>query len=103
MSLSSSFELRLALVRAYLHDAPILLIDELPNSLLDEQAGQFMRDNLLRHKKDRTTVIVTHREDFMNLADTLVILRRNLPPLTGPRQFILDEMKRRQNVRQDKA
>ncbi|MBU0800429.1 MAG: ATP-binding cassette domain-containing protein, partial [Alphaproteobacteria bacterium] len=100
LSLSSSLELRLAMVRAYIHDAPILLIDELPNSLLSEQAGQFMRDNLLRHKKDRTTILVTHREDFMNMADTIIVLRRGLPPQTGPRQFMLNEIKKQQVVNQ---
>jgi ABC-type bacteriocin/lantibiotic exporter with double-glycine peptidase domain len=94
MVLSSSLELRLSMVRAYLHDAPILLVDELPNSLLSEQAGQFMKDNLLRHKKDRTTIIVTHREDFMNMADTIVVLRRGLPPQSGPRPFMMNEMKK---------
>jgi ABC-type bacteriocin/lantibiotic exporter with double-glycine peptidase domain len=94
MTLSSSLELRLAMVRAYLHDAPILLIDELPNSLLSEQAGAFMRDHLLRHKKERTVIMVTHREDFMALADTIVILRRNMPPQMGPRQFMMDEMRK---------
>lgn len=94
MVLSSSLELRLSMVRAYLHDASILLVDELPNSLLSEEAGQFMKDNLLRHKKDRTTIIVTHREDFMSMADTIVVLRRGLPPQSGPRPFMMNEMKK---------
>jgi ABC-type bacteriocin/lantibiotic exporter with double-glycine peptidase domain len=102
MILSSSLELRLSMVRAYLHDAPILLIDELPNSLLSEEAGQFMKDNLLRHKKDRTAIIVTHREDFMYLADTIVVLRRGLPPQSGPRQFMINEIKK-QKITERKA
>ena len=102
MILSSSLELRLSMVRGYLHDAPILLIDELPNSLLSEEAGQFMKDNLLRHKKDRTTIIVTHREDFMYLADTIVVLRRGLPPQSGPRQFMINEIKK-QKITERKA
>lgn len=100
IKLSSSLELRLAMVRAYLHDAPILLIDELPNSLLNDEAGKFMRDNLLRHKKARTTIIVTHREDFMSMADTIVVLRRNLPPQAGPRQFMLNEIRKQQIIHQ---
>lgn len=95
LALSSSVALRLSMVRAYLHDAPILLIDELPNSLLSENAGRFMRENILRHKRERTTIIVTHREDFINMADTLVVLRRNLPPQVGPRPFMVNEIKRR--------
>jgi ATP-binding cassette subfamily C protein LapB len=96
MSLSSSLELRLAMVRAYIHEAPILLIDELPNSLLNDHAGAFMRDYLLKNKKDRTTILVTHREDFMAMADTIVVLRRNMPPMSGPRQFMLNEIRKQQ-------
>lgn len=94
--LSSSLEMRLSLVRAYLHDAQILLVDELPNSLLSEEAGKFLRDHLLHHKKRRTVVIVTHREDFMNMADTIVVLRRNQSPLVGPKQFILDQLHKKE-------
>lgn len=93
ISLSSSLELRLSMVRAYLHDAPVLLVDELPNSLLSEQAGAFMRDHLLRHKKERTVIIVTHREDFLELANTVVMLRRGLPPQVGPRSFMVEKLK----------
>lgn len=94
--LSSSLELRLSLVRAYLHDAQILLVDELPNSMLSEEAGQFLRDHLIRFKRKRTVIMVTHREDFMEMADTVVVLRRNQAPLVGPRQFILDQLHKKE-------
>ncbi len=96
LRLSSSLELRLAMVRAYLHDSSILLIDELPNSLLSEEAGTFLRDHLLRYRRKRTVIMVTHREDFMNMADTIVVMQRDVPPQVGPRAFMLGKLRTEQ-------
>lgn len=96
MHLSSSLELRLSMVRAYLHEAPILLLDELPNSLLTEEAGTFLRDNLIRHKKNRTVIMVTHRDDFMAMADKIVLLERGRPPHAGPSAFMLNKLRSQQ-------
>ncbi len=93
IQLSSSLALRLSLVRAYLHDAQILLIDELPNSLLSEAAGKFLMDGLIRNRKDRTVVMVTYRVDMLRIADQIVWLRVGEPPLAGERDLMLRHLK----------
>ncbi len=67
---------RLSLTRLYLHTAPILLIDEISNTILSGKAGRNLRDYLARNKGKRTCMMVTYREDFLKMADTIVLLKR---------------------------
>lgn len=91
--LSSSLALRLSMVRAYLQDAPIMLIDELPNSLLTDEAGRFLHDTLLRNRGKQTVFIVTYREDFLKMADVIVFLRRHMQPQAGAGPMILERLR----------
>lgn len=93
VQLSSSLALRLSLVRAYLHDAPLLLVDELPNSLLGEMAGRFLMERLIHGRKDRTTLVVTHSVEMLRVADQIVWLRLGEPPLAGERDLMLRHLR----------
>ncbi len=93
MQLSSDLALRLSLVRAYLHDAQILLVDELPNSLLSETAGKFLMEGLIRNRRDRTVLMVTYRADMLRFADQIVWLRLGEAPMAGERDFMLRQLK----------
>lgn len=87
-TLSASLATRLSLARAYLHPASILLIDELPNTLLLDRCGDNFKQYLARTKGKRTVIMLTYREDYMKLADTIVWMRGPDTPISGPR----DEM-----------
>lgn len=89
-SLPSSLATRLSLARAYLHPAPVLLIDELPNALLSSVAGKNLKDYLVANKGKRTCIMVTYREDFMKLADAIVLLQRGQHIKSGTRDEILN-------------
>lgn len=89
-AIPTSLATRLSLARAYLHPAPILIIDELPNNFLSSRAGQNLKDYLVQHKGKRTCVITTYREDFMKLADTIILLRNGEKPLVGAREPMLE-------------
>ena len=84
--ITSSLATRLSLARAYLHPATILLIDELPNTLLSGIAGNNLKDYLARAKGKRTVIMCSYREDFMKLADTIVWLRGIDQPISGDRE-----------------
>ncbi|PZO86086.1 MAG: hypothetical protein DI626_06990, partial [Micavibrio aeruginosavorus] len=87
--LPDNLALRLSLARLYLHTAPILLIDEIPNSVLSGNAGKNLRDYLARIKGKRTCLIVTYREDFMTMSDTVLYLRRGQAPLYDTPQKLM--------------
>lgn len=90
--LTTSLATRLSLARAYLHPAPILLIDELPNTMLSSVAGQNLKSYIARAKGKRTIIFCTYREDFMQLADTIVWLRDQDTPMSGARDKIFNHI-----------
>ena len=58
---------RLGLARAFLKDAPILLLDE-PTSALDEESERLVIDSLERLVRGRTVFMVAHRTATLRLA-----------------------------------
>lgn len=90
---TASFATRLSLARAYLHPAAILLIGDLPNTLMSGKAGRNLRDHLVRVKGKQTVILCTYRDDFMKLADTIVWLRGPGSPVCGPRDMMRDRIR----------
>lgn len=88
--------MKLSLARAYLHPAPLLLIDELPNAFLSGTAGQNLKNYLIHTKGKRTTIMVTFREDFMHLSDTIILLRRGEAPIAGRRDAVLKSQNKKE-------
>jgi ABC-type bacteriocin/lantibiotic exporter with double-glycine peptidase domain len=82
-ALPANLTLRLSLARLYLHTAPILLIDEISNTILSGRAGKNLKDYLARNKGSRTCIMVTYREDFLKMADTIVLMQRGQSPVVG--------------------
>lgn len=64
---------RLNLARAFLKDAPILLLDE-PTSALDTESEALVLTSLRRLMQGRTTVMVAHRLATLREVDRIVVL-----------------------------
>ena len=73
-TLSGGQKQRLAIARALLKDAPILILDE-PTSALDADTEHLLVEALGRVTRDRTVMIVTHRESTTVHADRVVRLQ----------------------------
>jgi ATP-binding cassette subfamily B protein len=71
VNLSHGQRQRIAIARAAVRDAPILLLDE-PTVGLDEENERLVRDALLRLAKGRTTLLVTHDLRDVTTADLIV-------------------------------
>ena len=67
-TLSGGERQRIGLARAFLHDAPFLLLDE-PTSNLDSLNEAVILKSLREEKEDKTVVLVSHRESTMRIAD----------------------------------
>jgi ATP-binding cassette subfamily B protein/subfamily B ATP-binding cassette protein MsbA len=71
--LSTGEKQRINLARAFLKDAPILLLDE-PTSALDAASEAMVHASLQRLMQGRTTLIVAHRATTMQLASRMLTL-----------------------------
>lgn len=74
---SKGMKQKLALVRAMLHDPPVLLLDE-PTSAMDPQSAKQVRDSIVELQRDeRTFLITTHNlTEAQQLANRIAIIRR---------------------------
>ena len=73
---SKGMKQKLALVRALLHDPPVLLLDE-PTSAMDPQSARLVRDAIRELQADnRTIILTTHNlNEAQELADKIAIIR----------------------------
>jgi thiol reductant ABC exporter CydD subunit len=74
--LSAGQRARVALARATLSTAPVLLVDE-PTAHLDGDAARRVHELLVDLAERRTVLVVTHRPELAELADRHVALERS--------------------------
>ena len=67
-TLSGGERQRIGLARAFLHDAPFMLLDE-PTSNLDSLNEAVILKSLKEESQNKTTVLVSHRQSTMRIAD----------------------------------
>ena len=70
-TLSGGERQRIGIARAFLHDAPLMLLDE-PTSNLDSLNEGIILKSLREEGAGKTVVLVSHRESTMQVADTVV-------------------------------
>ena len=67
-TLSGGERQRIGIARAFLHDAPFVLLDE-PTSNLDSLNEGIILKSLKEGRGDKTVLLVSHRKSTMNVAD----------------------------------
>lgn len=70
-TLSGGEKQRIGIARAFLHDAPMLLLDE-PTSNLDSLNEGIILKSLEQESTGKTIVLVSHRESTMGIADKVI-------------------------------
>jgi ATP-binding cassette subfamily B protein/subfamily B ATP-binding cassette protein MsbA len=73
-TLSGGERQRIAIARAMLKNAPILVLDE-PTSALDAETERLLLDALDRLMAGRTTLIIAHRLSTIRAADRILVMK----------------------------
>ncbi len=77
LKLSGGQRQRLAIARAFLCDAPIVLLDEATSSL-DSESEELIQEALARLAVGRTVIAVAHRLSTLRAFDRIVVLERGV-------------------------
>lgn len=95
--LSGGERQRLSIARAFLKDAPILILDEIAASL-DVDNEKKIQESLNNLIKDKTVVIISHRMKSIENADKIVVLENGKVESEGKHEELLQKSKVYKNL-----
>ncbi|WP_246542748.1 type I secretion system permease/ATPase [Paludibacterium yongneupense] len=96
-TLSGGQRKAVGIARALLGNPSILLLDE-PTGNLDAGSAAHIRDTLHRLSRNTTLLLVSHQPEMFDLGERLVILDRGRLVADGPREEVLDALRRRREA-----
>jgi subfamily B ATP-binding cassette protein MsbA len=87
-TLSGGQRQRIGIARAFLRDAPILILDE-PTASLDSESEHLVIDGMQRLMKGRTVMMITHRLTTLRDADNILVLQNGIVAEQGTHDELL--------------
>jgi len=88
ITLSGGQRQRIGIARAFIRNAPILILDE-PTASLDTESERLVMEGLERLMKGRTVLMITHRLHTIRGADTIIVLHHGTVAEHGTHEELL--------------
>ncbi len=86
--LSGGQRQKISIARAFLKNAPLLILDE-ATSNLDVDSENEVEDAIFRLIKGKTVIIITHRLPFLEKADKIIVMKEGLIMEEGSHQELM--------------
>jgi ATP-binding cassette subfamily C protein CydD len=90
MALSGGQAQRLAIARALLKDAPLIILDE-PTSQIDVETEATLNRALRRLTANKTVLLIAHRLSTIEQADRIIVIEQGELVESGTRQALLEQ------------
>lgn len=90
LMLSGGQRQRLAIARALLLDAPVLILDE-ATSALDTESERLIQDALEKLQQNRTSIVVAHRLSTIENADQILVIEKGRILEKGDHQTLIEQ------------
>jgi ATP-binding cassette, subfamily C, bacterial LapB len=90
-SLSGGQRQSVAIARAVVHEPTMLLLDE-PSSSMDHSTEENLKRRMAEYAKDRTMLLVTHRNSLLDLVDRLIVVDRGTIVADGPKKQVIESL-----------
>lgn len=91
-SLSGGQRQSVAIARALAHEPSLLLLDE-PTSAMDFSTEDAIKTRLAEYAKNRTVLLITHRNSLLDLVDRLIVIDRGTIVCDGPKQQVVEALR----------
>jgi ATP-binding cassette subfamily C protein LapB len=91
VGLSGGQRQSIAIARAVLQNAPIVILDE-PTSSMDNSTESLIRQRLLEHTQKKTLVLITHKASMLSLVERVVVIDEGRVVMDGPRDEVLKNL-----------
>ena len=79
----------IALARAMLLKPKIYICDE-PTNAMDVQAENAFTQHIREESRDKTLILITHRQHLLTLVDRLILVEQGKMVMDGPREQVLE-------------
>ncbi len=91
-ALSGGQRQAIGLARALVRDPEVLILDE-PTSNMDTSSEHVVQSRLLKHMKNKTLILVTHRMSMLKLVDRLVVMDGGRIVADGPKELVIEKLR----------
>lgn len=81
----------IAIARAFLLDAPIMLMDE-PDKSMDHTTSLKVLKNITEHSKNKTVFLATHNNTTLNIVERIIVMDGGKIVIDGPKKTVMDKL-----------